>query len=476
MLEKESDIYFNDAYLKLVHAELGKMDSSSLSASKFWMQNWLETSNEDVRQRALRRLNAIFNPTTTSKRSRNPSAINAENLNQVLTALNSLDLINPSEQELSRIREGFELFMDKHALLSAELLKIQTTLQSFQPQESSRRAWLWFLWHFEKRLTQSPLNRAFRKMISQSNIGIDDYEHPIMKMRIAELLDKQHVAVNGLIERDDLDSDVKLAIFVLDMGLKRSNIEYLSSKQKQILRKGTPDQIAPLMDLVRQLAMKEKEKRVAYFGGRDLSNRSTERAWMVELLVNPNPSLFESASLYRVNLWGGALLSEHRKVNLLKSLLEILAEQRYSTYDIQDKRDEYLAALKKIIEDTDDEQVKALAREIHWRIKHSDKVEAYVRASVIKLGARSFKKAMGVFPDSTKELMVLPEGLEHERWNGPHLKSLVHEQDPWGNEFKFLKSEIRNQIEIISAGPDGEFSTSDDVSTKDEKLEKLIRR
>lgn len=41
-------------------------------------------------------------------------------------------------------------------------------------------------------------------------------------------------------------------------------------------------------------------------------------------------------------------------------------------------------------------------------------------------------------------------------------------QDPWGNDYRLVTGK-RSRVEIISAGPDGEFNTPDDISNVDEK-------
>ncbi|HPT16709.1 MAG TPA: type II secretion system protein GspG [Kiritimatiellia bacterium] len=64
----------------------------------------------------------------------------------------------------------------------------------------------------------------------------------------------------------------------------------------------------------------------------------------------------------------------------------------------------------------------------------------------------------GKLPDSLQSL--LSKGNE-PNWDGPYLKKAESLKDPWGNEFQYSKQ--GNTYTVVSAGPDGNFGSGDDV-------------
>lgn len=67
------------------------------------------------------------------------------------------------------------------------------------------------------------------------------------------------------------------------------------------------------------------------------------------------------------------------------------------------------------------------------------------------------------YPDSIQDLLVQPSGAK--KWRGPYIaeKKLI---DPWNMEYDLQKD--GKNFKIISAGPDQEFGTEDDVIYPDE--------
>lgn len=62
------------------------------------------------------------------------------------------------------------------------------------------------------------------------------------------------------------------------------------------------------------------------------------------------------------------------------------------------------------------------------------------------------------YPDGIQDLLVQPSGAK--KWRGPYIeeKKLT---DPWGQEYDLQKD--GKKFKIISAGPDAEFGTEDDI-------------
>ena len=64
----------------------------------------------------------------------------------------------------------------------------------------------------------------------------------------------------------------------------------------------------------------------------------------------------------------------------------------------------------------------------------------------------------GKLPESLQNLIT--KGSE-PFWDGPYLKKVAGLKDPWGNEYQYSKQ--GNSYTVVSAGPDGNFGSGDDV-------------
>ena len=90
-----------------------------------------------------------------------------------------------------------------------------------------------------------------------------------------------------------------------------------------------------------------------------------------------------------------------------------------------------------------------------------------------------YKTTMGDYPSEEEGLVVLwdKSALEDEdsgtRWSGPYLEGPLN--DKWGNEIiyqrpsQLLDTDDENVYDLVSAGPDGEQDTDDDITNHDRK-------
>jgi general secretion pathway protein G len=87
-----------------------------------------------------------------------------------------------------------------------------------------------------------------------------------------------------------------------------------------------------------------------------------------------------------------------------------------------------------------------------------------------------FEQDTGRYPRSDEGLQALVENPQVTNWRGPYLKATNVPLDPWGNEYKYsYPSGLTNSeflYDIISAGPDGQFGNTDDVTNHDEPTNK----
>lgn len=90
--------------------------------------------------------------------------------------------------------------------------------------------------------------------------------------------------------------------------------------------------------------------------------------------------------------------------------------------------------------------------------------QAQISAAKGSIGAIStaidlYETDNGTLPDNLNNLVN--KGSE-PNWNGPYVKKAESLTDPWGTEFQYTKQ--NNGIyTLVSAGPDGNFGSSDDV-------------
>ena len=89
--------------------------------------------------------------------------------------------------------------------------------------------------------------------------------------------------------------------------------------------------------------------------------------------------------------------------------------------------------------------------------------QSQVSAAKAGIGAIStavdlYETDNGKLPDSLQNLMT--KGSE-PNWNGPYLRKAESLKDPWGTEFQYVKQ--GNVYTVVSAGPDMNFGSGDDV-------------
>lgn len=78
-----------------------------------------------------------------------------------------------------------------------------------------------------------------------------------------------------------------------------------------------------------------------------------------------------------------------------------------------------------------------------------------------------YEQDTGAYPSTEQGLAALlsaPAGLT--AWNGPYLKKLEIPVDPWGTAYRYQYpgTASASLYDLVSAGPDRQFGTQDDVS------------
>jgi general secretion pathway protein G len=96
----------------------------------------------------------------------------------------------------------------------------------------------------------------------------------------------------------------------------------------------------------------------------------------------------------------------------------------------------------------------------------------------IKSALQEFEIHASRFPtqqEGLKALIAKPQDLSENEWVGPYLEDRVEPKDSFKRPFKYTyPSEHGFDYDLISAGPDGNFGTEDDIALfKDQTAEDL---
>jgi general secretion pathway protein G len=97
--------------------------------------------------------------------------------------------------------------------------------------------------------------------------------------------------------------------------------------------------------------------------------------------------------------------------------------------------------------------------------------------STLGLALSMFESDMGKLPTSEQglEALVTNPG-QAATWRGPYVKQAKQFKDPWGNKYQYQCPGQRNtrSYDLISAGPDGQTGTEDDLTNFDDEQDKSL--
>lgn len=91
-----------------------------------------------------------------------------------------------------------------------------------------------------------------------------------------------------------------------------------------------------------------------------------------------------------------------------------------------------------------------------------------------------YEQDAGYYPNTEQGLNVLIIGSNVTNWHGPYLKSASLPLDPWNNPYRYqYPSQLvdsQSLYDIISAGADGVYGNSDDITNHDNTNESRDKR
>ena len=93
-----------------------------------------------------------------------------------------------------------------------------------------------------------------------------------------------------------------------------------------------------------------------------------------------------------------------------------------------------------------------------------------IQMQSLKTALTNFEINAGRFPTTSEGLQALverPSELDEDQWPDKYVDSLP--KDSWKNEFEYTyPSEHGMDFDLVSAGPDGEFGSEDDIANYQE--------
>ncbi len=83
----------------------------------------------------------------------------------------------------------------------------------------------------------------------------------------------------------------------------------------------------------------------------------------------------------------------------------------------------------------------------------------------IESACKLFKISHQRYPTKLDELVQPVQGMNRTQWGGPFL-DVKDFNDPWNQPYKYSPDEGQDLVTIISAGPDRQSGTEDDISNQ----------
>jgi general secretion pathway protein G len=86
--------------------------------------------------------------------------------------------------------------------------------------------------------------------------------------------------------------------------------------------------------------------------------------------------------------------------------------------------------------------------------------------SAFKTALNTFEVDNSYFPKGQNGLLdLIQQPRDAQNWHGPYLDSDIVPKDAWGKDFAYSYPGKHNpsSYDIVSAGPDGQFGTEDDI-------------
>ncbi len=81
----------------------------------------------------------------------------------------------------------------------------------------------------------------------------------------------------------------------------------------------------------------------------------------------------------------------------------------------------------------------------------------------ISQAVRSYCRKCGEWPSTLQDLVVKPEHMQLQQWQGPYLEEGAIPLDPWARPYVLISDKEEGIFAVLSGGMDGEYGGSDNV-------------
>ena len=86
---------------------------------------------------------------------------------------------------------------------------------------------------------------------------------------------------------------------------------------------------------------------------------------------------------------------------------------------------------------------------------------------IVKVSAApdAYEVDNGYYPKGKNGLLdLIQQPRDSQNWRGPYIQSDTIPKDPWGNDYVLVNPGEHGAYDLLSAGPDGEMGTEDDIT------------
>jgi serine/threonine protein kinase len=460
ILKKQLNQKYSEYYLNLVLNTIGALDpDSKFSAINFWFDVFISTEEEIDKARAANFLRSRISSSKFGEET------GEETLVQIVVRMREINCETPDQEEAKTIAEIVN-FVKTNMRVRTLTSFISRILSQLKQEDAA----------FLLRLLETDRGLPIRSNMSDSPQALFSFmaslESPILKLRAIDLKLVDEVETWNELLASDMDEDIRVLVhqylphwlFELTRGSleKAANIKHELQIDPTLFQTSNPDELKSLLVATRYIDLTP-------LNPESMSSAETafqsNNARLVYFLIDKLDLLKQKAKYYEPDIWNlnskGTVISE---LPILVGFVEAIYGETFAEENFHGQKVEIVKNLKELIPILENTSSRMRAEQLLRAIEESKLSYARVQAEAVKSATREYIRDVGSFPEEAKDLRVRTEGPNRDKWRGPYSSIEGIENDPWGKQFKIVASkESQNPIHVISAGPDGEFDTKDDI-------------
>ena len=460
-LKKERDLKYNLWYLNLVIATVHKIDpKNEPPASVFWFDTWIETNDEKIKERAAAYL------------SQSMDFRHVPSIRTFLDRMQKVNCVNPDERELEIIQFATNCFVQRGQTHSASIYR---NIEEFQKEDA---AFLLCVLGSDRWESKSRVGRSSNASRRVTNPKVMDFfqnlDSPILTIRAIDLeLINPTESWKKLLE-SDLSDEIRplvyqyFATWAFDADVNRfarSNSEVVTPTIKlteEMFETTDPLELYFLFYCLRsgvQLEDLDIEKQQHADTAFQFN-----KARLIRFLIDRSDMLTAKPKFYPPHVWHPNLQKEmDNESAVLWPFVEAMHDNVFAEENFQGQKEKIIENLKKLVPSIESRANRSNANNLLNAIENSQENYTIHQLGHIVPAAREFSRDVGEIPSNVIELIKCPERIDQDKWKGPYLEIKEIETDVWNNSIRIIEGDERNPIIVVSAGPDGEFESKDDL-------------